>query len=264
VGGSRLGRGAGGLQPGDIIRALTVDNPDWDQVDQRAYEKPGPDGAHDRGPRGQTLSLAAPSRAEIEAKTSTSAMLAFSRVRARPHRRAEVQPAPAAQAGCATATQSSVDGHAFHTVTQSLLAYMQSGAGQAGLAGRGAQRRRFCRRIVAHPAKLDPMAGSWALNAAPEVPVWPLPLPTAAASQPSSASRELDLIVEVLGRSSPARSRFRSLSGPVGIARMAGHAAEMKGWLPKFGLASAISLNLGISTCCRFPSSMAADSAAAD
>jgi regulator of sigma E protease len=43
------------------------------------------------------------------------------------------------------------------------------------------------------------------------------------------------------------------LSGPVGIARMAGDAAEMKGWLPKFGLASAISINLGILNLMPFP-----------
>ena len=43
------------------------------------------------------------------------------------------------------------------------------------------------------------------------------------------------------------------LSGPVGIARMAGEAAEMKGWLPKFGLAAEISLNLGILNLLPFP-----------
>ena len=43
------------------------------------------------------------------------------------------------------------------------------------------------------------------------------------------------------------------LAGPVGIARMAGDAAEMKGWLPKFGLAGEISLNLGILNLLPFP-----------
>jgi regulator of sigma E protease len=39
----------------------------------------------------------------------------------------------------------------------------------------------------------------------------------------------------------------------VGIARMAGQAAQMRGWLPKIGLASAISLNLGILNLLPFP-----------
>jgi regulator of sigma E protease len=43
------------------------------------------------------------------------------------------------------------------------------------------------------------------------------------------------------------------LSGPVGIARMAGEAAETKGWSPKFVLAAEISLNLGILNLLPFP-----------
>jgi regulator of sigma E protease len=43
------------------------------------------------------------------------------------------------------------------------------------------------------------------------------------------------------------------LSGPVGIARMAGEATQMKGWYSKFFLASEISLNLGIVNLLPFP-----------
>ena len=43
------------------------------------------------------------------------------------------------------------------------------------------------------------------------------------------------------------------LMGPVGIARAAGEAAEMNGWMPKFGLAGEISLNLGILNLLPFP-----------
>ena len=43
------------------------------------------------------------------------------------------------------------------------------------------------------------------------------------------------------------------LQGPVGIARMAGDAAEIKGWQPKFVLASEISINLGIINLLPFP-----------
>jgi regulator of sigma E protease len=39
----------------------------------------------------------------------------------------------------------------------------------------------------------------------------------------------------------------------VGIARMAGEAAETKGWWSKFGLAGEISLNLGILNLLPFP-----------
>jgi len=57
----------------------------------------------------------------------------------------------------------------------------------------------------------------------------------------------------VLGRLFTRKVAVSQLSGPVGIARMAGQAAEMKGWLPKFGLAAAISINLGILNLMPFP-----------
>jgi regulator of sigma E protease len=41
--------------------------------------------------------------------------------------------------------------------------------------------------------------------------------------------------------------------GPVGIAQVAGEAAETKDWMSKFGLASEISLQLGILNLMPFP-----------
>jgi regulator of sigma E protease len=43
------------------------------------------------------------------------------------------------------------------------------------------------------------------------------------------------------------------MMGPVGIAKAAGEAAEMDGYYPKFGLASEISLQLGILNLMPFP-----------
>jgi regulator of sigma E protease len=108
--------------------------------------------------------------------------------------------------------------------------------------------------IVAHPAKLD--------SAGYKLGFVPVPIPFAASPMPAgeAASRSSQfclenssLIVEVLGRIFTRKVSVSQLSGPVGIARMAGDAAEMKGWLPKFGLASAISLNLGIINLLPFP-----------
>jgi regulator of sigma E protease len=49
------------------------------------------------------------------------------------------------------------------------------------------------------------------------------------------------------------KASISQLSGPVGIARVAGDAAESKGWDFKFGLAASISLNLGILNLLPFP-----------
>jgi regulator of sigma E protease len=61
------------------------------------------------------------------------------------------------------------------------------------------------------------------------------------------------LIVDMLGRILTHKVSVSQLSGPVGIAQIAGQAAEMKEWSPKFGLAAAISLNLGILNLLPFP-----------
>jgi regulator of sigma E protease len=61
------------------------------------------------------------------------------------------------------------------------------------------------------------------------------------------------LIFEVLGGLFTHKVSVSQLAGPVGIARMAGEAAEMKGWGPKIGLAGIISLNLGIVNLLPFP-----------
>ncbi len=71
----------------------------------------------------------------------------------------------------------------------------------------------------------------------------PLPLGKAFTKATNFCSDNSLLIVEVLQRIFTHRIAVSQLAGPVGIARMAGDAAEMNGWLPKFGLAGEISLN---------------------
>jgi regulator of sigma E protease len=61
------------------------------------------------------------------------------------------------------------------------------------------------------------------------------------------------LILDVLGRLLTHKVSVSLLSGPVGIARVAGEAAEAKGWFYKFGLAGMISINLGIINLLPFP-----------
>jgi regulator of sigma E protease len=61
------------------------------------------------------------------------------------------------------------------------------------------------------------------------------------------------LILDVLKRLFTHKVGVSQLSGPVGIARMAGQYAQTEGWGPKLGFASAISLNLGILNLLPFP-----------
>jgi regulator of sigma E protease len=81
------------------------------------------------------------------------------------------------------------------------------------------------------------------------------PLPFDQALQKSTAFcvDNSTMIFDVLGGIFTHKISVSQLSGPVGIARMAGDAAETRGWLPKFVLAAGISLNLGILNLMPFP-----------
>jgi regulator of sigma E protease len=145
----------------------------------------------------------------------------------------------------------SVDGLQFHSVA-SLLAYMQVGKGTPITLE--VERNGSIVKLTATPAKLK--GSTYMLGFAP-VPVPyrqnPLPLHQAAAKSASFSAENSFLIVEVLQRIFTRRIAVSQLSGPVGIARMAGDAAQTKGWYPKFGLAAEISLNLGILNLLPFP-----------
>ena len=164
-----------------------------------------------------------------------------------------VQPGtPAEEAGLRAGDSiQSVDGLPIHAVP-TLLAYMQAGHGKAltlNVVRKGAPLS-----LLAHPAKLQ--SDSWMLGFAPVPPPFgnqPLPLKKAVVKSGDFCADNSFLIVEVLRRIFTHQVSVSQLSGPVGIARMAGEAAEMKGWFPKFGLASEISLNLGILNLMPFP-----------
>jgi regulator of sigma E protease len=158
----------------------------------------------------------------------------------------EVQPGtPADRAGLRARDKiESVDGHPFHSVN-ALLAYMQVGQGKPLTLD--VDRNGTDVKLTAEPAKLQ---GSTYMLGFAVVPVpvnqKPLPLMEAVNKSASFCGDNSFLIVEVLHRIFTHKIGVGQLAGPVGIARMAGDAAETKGWYPKFGLAAEISLNLGI------------------
>lgn len=164
----------------------------------------------------------------------------------------EVQPGtPAAAAGLQPGDQIvSVDGHPFHAVT-TLLAYMQAGQGkpiQLEILRNGATVH-----MVASPAKLDSRFMLGFSTIPPPYRAEPLHLAAAWNKSIAFCGQNSLLVVEVLERLFTHRVSVSQLMGPVGIAKAAGEAAEMRGWLPKFGLAGEISLNLGILNLLPFP-----------
>jgi regulator of sigma E protease len=239
-----------GLQSGDIIRHFdTLDKPSWEGVYERIninLNQTVPVTV-DRG--GKTVSLFLHVPAELKDADIAGMLPQYLNG---PIGVEEVMPgAPAEQAGLRAGDAiQSVDDHPLHTVA-GLLAYLQAGAGRPvtlHVLRNGAQLS-----LVAHPAKLDT---NWKLGFS-SVPIplhiEPLPLGKAAVRSKDFCAGNAFLIVEVLRRIFTHQVSVSQLQGPVGIARMAGEAAEMKGWLPKFGLAAEISLNLGILNLMPFP-----------
>jgi len=245
-----------GFQPGDIIRHFdTVDNPDWDQVNQRAVlnQNSTVPVTVERGGRTVEFSLQMPAAMKGRDDFDISDVGTIPEFVPGPIGVQQVASGtPAAKAGLQSGDAiQAVDGHAFHTV-QALLSYMQSGEGKA-ITLTVVRNGVVLPPIVAYPTKLDT---GWKLGFAPvPIPIGPAPLPLRVAVVKSGkfCVEGSTLIVEVLGRIFTHKVSVSQLSGPVGIARMAGDAAETKGWLPKIGLASEISLNLGILNLLPFP-----------
>jgi regulator of sigma E protease len=133
-----------------------------------------------------------------------------------------------------------------------LLAYLQAGQGKPVslvVVRKGAT----LAPIVAQPANTG---DGWSLGfLAVPVPIRPSPLPF---SEAVSRSRKFcvygsRLILQTLAHIATHKVSATQLAGPVGIARIAGDAAEMKGWYAKYFLAAEISLNLGIVNLLPFP-----------
>ena len=243
-----------GLETGDIVRHFdSVDNPDWMQVGNRASLNLNQNVpvTVDRGGEQISLSLHIPQLAKGQDFDLPDAGI-LPQNNTGPIGVDDVQPGtPADKAGLRKGDQiQSVDGHEFHYVA-TLLAYMQAGQGKP--IALGVLRNGSVLTLVATPARLD---AGWKLGfQATGAPVRMDPLPVRKAiGQAKAFCRDNSfLIVEVLGRLFTRKVAVSQLSGPVGIARMAGQAAEMKGYLPKFGLAAAISINLGILNLLPFP-----------
>jgi regulator of sigma E protease len=244
-----------GIETGDVLRRIdNVDNPDWEKVYERVKLNANQaiPVTVERAGATLNLTLRVPSEAKADefdlGDTGMQPQFLPGPIGIQ-----EVMPGtPADHAGfrAGDAIQS-VDGHAFHTV-QTLLAYMKAGQGKpmsVVLLRNGVS----LPPVEIHPAKLD---AGWKLGfAASAIPVRnePLPLQMAVSKSTAFCADNSFLIVDVLGRLFTHKVSVNQLQGPVGIARMAGEAAEMKGWLPKFGLAAQISLNLGILNLLPFP-----------
>jgi len=249
---------AAGIEAGDVILSfdnskLPAGDDGWEMVYDHArlnVDQMVPI-VVDRGGKTLTLSLLVPVAAKSDS-FELSDMGISPQFLPGPIAVAQVQPGmPAEKAGLRDGDFiEAVDGHEFHSVN-TLLAYMQAERGKPmtlTLLRNGATLQ-----IVATPEKLDTrfMLGF----STTQIPMRDEPLSLVSAAGKSLVFfRDNSLLVgEVLDRLFTHRLSVNQMMGPVGIAQAAGEAAQTDGWLPKFGLASEISLQLGILNLLPFP-----------
>jgi len=244
-----------GFQTGDTITHFDGhDNPDWEKVYASLKLNAGQTVPVivERGGQRLSFPFTVPAEAKEDDFDPGDAGL-LAQYMTGPIEVLEVQPGtPAYKAGLLPKDKIvSVDGHPFHSIN-SLLAYMQTLKGAPLTLD--VDRNGADVKLTAQPAKLK--GSTYMLGFAYVPPPYhenPLPLRQAAVKSTTFCADNSFLIVEVLQRIITRRIAVSQLSGPVGIARMAGDAAETKGWYPKFGLAATISLNLGILNLLPFP-----------
>jgi regulator of sigma E protease len=244
-----------GLEPGDVVTHFdTADNPGWEVVDERLKfnANQAVPVTVERAGKTLNLTLRVPAEAKSDDFNLTDTGI-LPEIVSGPIRVQEVIPdTPAEHAGfrAGDAIQS-VDGHAFHFVL-TLQAYMKAGQGKPMslvLLRNGAT----LPPIVVQPTKMD---SAWRLGfVAAAIPYRnePLPLNKAVAKSTAFCSANSFLVLEFIERLFSRKVSVTQISGPLGIARAAGDAAEIKDWSSKFDLAAAISLNLGIINLLPFP-----------
>jgi regulator of sigma E protease len=244
-----------GIQPGDtIIRFGSVRNPSWDQIYEQAIINANQNLPVDIDRNGKPLDLTM--HIPAEAKSSDFALSdagLLAEYLPGPITISQVESGtPAAAAGFQPGDGLvSVDGHAFHSI-EGLLAFLQQDQGKPVFVV--LQRSgKILPPVEVHPAQLQ---GGWKFGFDWVPPVMrddPLGFERAISKSAGFCADNSFLIVEVLQRIFTHKVSVSQLSGPIGIAQMAGQAAQMKGWYPKFTLAGEISLNLGILNLLPFP-----------
>jgi regulator of sigma E protease len=244
-----------GLEPGDVVTHFdTADNPGWEVVNARLKfnVNQAVPVTVERGGKRLNLTFRVPAEAKSDDFDLTDTGI-LPEIVSGPIRVQEVMPGtPAEQAGFRAGDSiQSVDGHAFHFVL-TLQAYMKAGQGKPMslvLLRNGVA----LPPIAVQPVKMD---SAWRLGfVAAAIPYRdePLPLNKAIAKSTAFCSANSFLVLEFIERLFSRKVSVTQISGPLGIARAAGDAAEIKDWSSKFDLAAAISLNLGIINLLPFP-----------
>ena len=244
-----------GMEPGDTIsRFGGARNPTWDQVYEQCVINANQDLPVDveRGGKALDLTIHIPASAKSSDFALSDAGL-LAKYLPGPISIAQVESGtPAARAGFRPGDGLvSIDGHDFHNIgsVQAFLRDSQGNPVSVVLERDG---------TILPPFEVHPpqMQGNWMLGfdwIPPAMHDDPLGLARGVSRSAGFCADNSFLIIEVIERLFTRKVSVSQLAGPIGIAQMAGEAAQMRGWQPKFTLSSEISLNLGILNLFPFP-----------
>jgi regulator of sigma E protease len=246
-----------GIDTGDVIsRFDTIGNPSWEQIRHSVTANAGRTVTVTVERGGKTLPLAMQLPEGTKGKLGMEDTGLFLELVETPiHVASVVSNTPAAQAGLRGGDLIlAVDGHAFHTLNP-LAAYLKSGQGKPVLLS-VSRNGQAIGPLLAHPSLQD---SAWRLGFTWDPPLdvptqrEPMPFADSVVESKDFCAENSMLIFGMLRQLFTHQASVTQLSGPVGIARAAGEAAEAKDWSAKFGLGASISLNLGILNLLPFP-----------
>ncbi|HEX3986087.1 MAG TPA: RIP metalloprotease RseP [Acidobacteriaceae bacterium] len=250
--------GRAGLESGDrIIRFDSETNPTWEKLGDRALLDANSTVpiTVERTVDGQTkqfsteLLLADPTKGQDFDITSLGLI---PREQNGPVVIQDVMPGdPAANAGLKPGDGIlSIDGQTVHGVLSMMAVLDAHGNTPAALAieREGRQINMTIQPVWIDFGNSEPAGYRLGFSAVPPpFTVEQLPLSKAIGRSVTYNVRYSGYILDILHRLFTRHSAvMQQLSGPIGIARMTGEAAEMQGWEPLIGLTALISLNLGI------------------
>ena len=244
-----------GMVFGDrLVRFDTVENPTWEDVEQRASTVDlNKQTAFSFTHNGQRVDkqIFVESKGKPEDFTFESLGL-VPVMQDRPVQVSEIADAkvPAARAGLKSGDKIvAIDGIHPHSVP-ALLAYLQDQAGKPAMLTVERQGAQQPLSLSITPALMDTQEGkSYKLGFTPVLPpvvVKHMPVAEAAGKSEEFCIKNSRLIFDVLHRLFTREVSVKSLSSPIGIGVQVHQAFEAQGWLPIIGTMALISLNLGI------------------
>jgi regulator of sigma E protease len=248
-----------GIEPGDVFRSFgAVSNPDLETLLDTAKKDAGQTVpvTVERDGKLMTTTLTLPSA------TGQSGSLNLPEAGLDLHYatgpigvNAVTSGSPAEQAGLrANDLIVAVDGLTFHSLDP-FIDYLQDGKGKT-VTLTVERDGKTLPPMVVHP---ENQGNRWILGFEGKAPGFPpierqpMQFGDAVTASKDFCATSSMMIFDMLERLLKHQASIKQLSGPVGIAQVAGQAAETKYWAPKFEVASEISLNLGILNLLPFP-----------